>query len=148
MSGSLNKVMLIGNLGRDPELKMTPSGQALARFSVATTETWKNPQGEKQTKTEWHNVVVWGKQAEIAEKYLRKGKQVLIEGRIQYREYTDQSGAKRTACDIRCDNFVMLGRMEDGGGRPAAADRGPEEEYGAPSNIPAASGGYDEDIPF
>ncbi|BDU78670.1 single-stranded DNA-binding protein [Mesoterricola sediminis] len=149
MSGSLNKVMLIGNLGRDPELKMTPSGQALARFSVATTETWKNPQGEKQTKTEWHNVVVWGKQAEIAEKYLRKGKQVLIEGRIQYREYTDQSGAKRTACDIRCDNFVMLGRMEDGGSRPSAADRGMDEEpYGAPSPVPASSGGYDEDIPF
>lgn len=148
MSGSLNKVMLIGNLGRDPELKMTPSGQALARFSVATTETWKNPQGEKQTKTEWHNVVVWGKQAEIAEKYLRKGKQVLIEGRIQYREYTDQSGAKRTACDIRCDNFVMLGRMEEGGGRAAGGDRGPEEEYGAPAPIPASTGGYDEDIPF
>ena len=127
MSGSLNKVMLIGNLGRDPELKVTPSGQALARFSVATTETWKNPQGEKQSKTEWHNIVVWGKQAETAEKFLRKGKQVLIEGRIQYREYTDQAGVKKTACEIRCDNFVMLGRMEEGGGggpvlrSPAAA---------------------------
>jgi len=149
MSGSLNKVMLIGNLGRDPELKMTPSGQALARFSVATTETWKNPQGEKQTKTEWHNIVVWGKQAEIAEKYLRKGKQVLIEGRIQYREYTDQAGVKKTACDIRCDNFVMLGRLEDGGGRPSGG--GGAEDYeptGAPS--PASGGGqaYDDDIPF
>ena len=126
MSGSLNKVMLIGNLGRDPELKVTPSGQALARFSVATTETWKNPQGEKQSKTEWHNIVVWGKQAETAEKFLRKGKQVLIEGRIQYREYTDQAGVKKTACEIRCDNFVMLGRMEEGGsgggGRSSGAD--------------------------
>ena len=74
MSGSLNKVLLIGNLGRDPELKSTPSGQQVARFSVATTETWKNQAGEKQSKTEWHNIVVWGKQAEIAEKYLRKGK--------------------------------------------------------------------------
>jgi single-strand DNA-binding protein len=107
--------MLIGNLGRDPELKVTPSGQALARFSVATTETWKNPQGEKQSKTEWHNIVVWGKQAETAEKFLRKGRQVLIEGRIQYREYTDQAGVKKTATEIRCDNFVMLGRMEEGG---------------------------------
>ena len=151
MSGSLNKVMLIGNLGRDPELKMTPSGQALARFSVATTENWKNPQGEKQSKTEWHNVVVWGKQAEIAEKWLRKGKQVLIEGRIQYREYTDQAGVKKTACDIRCDNFVMLGRMEDGGGR-AAGERGGMDDYdnAGPMPPPIASGGaaYDDDIPF
>ena len=150
MSGSLNKVMLIGNLGRDPELKMTPSGQALARFSVATTETWKNPQGEKQSKTEWHNIVVWGKQAETAEKFLRKGKQVLIEGRIQYREYTDQAGVKKTACEIRCDNFVMLGRMEEGGsgggGRSSGAD-----DYESSGPIPPVSsggGGYEDDIPF
>ena len=149
MSGSLNKVMLIGNLGRDPELKMTPSGQALARFSVATTETWKNPQGEKQSKTEWHNVVVWGKQAETAEKYLRKGKQVLIEGRIQYREYTDQAGVKKTACDIRCDNFVMLGKMEDGGGRSGggSVDEGYEPGPMAQGNAPSG-GGYEDDIPF
>lgn len=150
MSGSLNKVMLIGNLGRDPELKMTPSGQALARFSVATTETWKNPQGEKQSKTEWHNVVVWGKQAEVAEKYLRKGKQVLIEGRIQYREYTDQAGVKKTACDIRCDNFVMLGRLEDGGGRPSGGGGGADdyEPTGAPAPASGGAAAYDDDIPF
>ncbi len=158
MSGSLNKVMLIGNLGRDPELKVTPSGQALARFSVATTETWKNPQGEKQSKTEWHNIVVWGKQAEIAEKFLRKGKQVLIEGRIQYREYTDQAGVKKTACEIRCDNFVMLGRMEEGGGGAgrsmggAAEGRG-ADDYESTGPIPPISGGgggagYEDDIPF
>jgi single-strand DNA-binding protein len=151
MSGSLNKVLLIGNLGRDPELKSTPSGQSVARFSVATTETWKNQSGEKQSKTEWHNIVVWGKQAEIAEKYLRKGKQVMIEGRIQYREYTDQAGVKKTACDIRCDNFVMLGRMEEGGGsREGGFSRGGSqdfEEAGAPS--PAAGGSFpDDDIPF
>ena len=150
MSGSLNKVMLIGNLGRDPELKMTPSGQALARFSVATTETWKNPQGEKQSKTEWHNVVVWGKQAEIAEKFLRKGKQVLIEGRIQYREYTDQAGVKKTACDIRCDNFVMLGKMDEGGGRASggAIDEGYEPGPMAPTSGSGGGGGYEDDIPF
>jgi single-strand DNA-binding protein len=148
MSGSLNKVLLIGNLGRDPELKATPSGQSVARFSVATTETWKNQSGEKQSKTEWHNIVVWGKQAEIAEKYLRKGKQVMIEGRIQYREYTGQDGVKKTACDIRCDNFVMLGRMEDGGPRASAAGGADDyEPTGAPA--PAASGAaYDDDIPF
>ncbi len=150
MSGSLNKVLLIGNLGRDPELKATPSGQSVCRFSLATTETWRNPQGEKQSKTEWHNIVVWGKQAEIAEKYLRKGKQVMIEGRIQYREYTDQAGVKKTACDIRCDNFVMLGRMEEGGGsREGGYARGGQdfEEQGAPS--PAAGSSFpDDDIPF
>jgi len=114
MAGSFNKILLIGNLGRDPELKVTPSGQTLARFSVATTEVWKDLQGEMQTRTEWHNIVVWGQQAEIVEKYLRKGKQVLIEGRIQYREYTDQVGVKKTACEIRCDNLLMLGRIEEG----------------------------------
>jgi single-strand DNA-binding protein len=149
MSGSMNKVILIGNLGRDPELKMTPGGQALARFSVATTETWKNPQGEKQSKTEWHNIVVWGKQAEIAEKFLRKGKQVMIEGRIQYREYTDQAGVKKTACDIRCDNFVMLGRMDES---PRSAGYGASEQAGGYDEPlpppPASTGGYDDDIPF
>ena len=154
MSGSLNKVLLIGNLGRDPELKATPSGQSVARFSVATTETWKNQSGEKQSKTEWHNIVVWGKQAEIAEKYLRKGKQVMIEGRIQYREYTGQDGVKKTACDIRCDNFVMLGRMEDGNrdsggyvGKAVGSGSQDFEDHGAPS--PATGNSFpDDDIPF
>ncbi len=158
MSGSLNKVMLIGNLGKDPELKATPSGQSVARFSVATTETWKNQQGEKQSKTEWHNIVVWGKQAEIAEKYLRKGKQILIEGRIQYREYTDQAGVKKNFCEIRCDNFVMLGRADEGsggsrdsggyGGKATGGGAQDFEDHGAPG--PAGSGGGfpDDDIPF
>lgn len=147
MSGSLNKVILIGNLGRDPELKMTPGGQALARFSLATTETWKNPQGERQSKTEWHNIVIWGKQAETAEKYLRKGQQIMVEGRIQYREYTDQAGAKKTACDIRCDNFVMLGRKEDGmrGGGSHETRGGDDYDMPAP---PPSGGGYSDDIPF
>ncbi len=153
MSGSLNKVMLIGNLGKDPELKMTPGGQPVARFSVATTETWKDKDGSKQSKTEWHNVVVWGKQAEIAEKFLRKGKQVLIEGRIQYGEYTDQAGVKKKTTDIRCDNFQMLSRMDEGGGgaRESYGSRGGgsgmDYEESAPS-APSASGGYDDDIPF
>ena len=151
MSGSMNKVILIGNLGKDPELKMTPGGQALARFSIATTENWKNPQGEKQSKTEWHNIVVWGKQAEIAEKYLRKGRQVMIEGRIQYREYTDQAGVKKTICDIRCDNFVMLGRMDEGGPRAASTTTtsgSGHSDFDEPMPPPPASGAYDDDIPF
>jgi single-strand DNA-binding protein len=154
MSGSLNKVLLIGNLGRDPELKSTPSGQSVARFSVATTETWKNQSGDKQSKTEWHNVVVWGKQAEVAEKYLRKGKQVMIEGRIQYREYTGQDGVKKTACDIRCDNFVMLGRADEGsrdsggyGGKATGGGSQDFEDHGAPS--PGVGTSFpDDDIPF
>ncbi len=163
MSGSLNKVMLIWNLGKDPELKKTPAGQEVARFSVATTETWKNPQGEKQSKTEWHNIVVWGKQAEIAEKFLRKGKQILVEGRIQYREYTDQAGVKKYMTEIRCDHFVMLGRMDEGGGgqreggysrgTASGASSGGGTHTGGGQDFddmppPPASGGYDDDIPF
>jgi single-strand DNA-binding protein len=149
----LNKVMLIGNLGKDPEVKLTPTGQSLARFSLATTETWTSPDKGKQSKTEWHNIVVWGKQAEIAEKYLKKGRQILVEGRITYREYTDQAGAKRTICDIRCDHFVMLGRMEDGAGRPGGGGGGEsrpmDAAYDDPQGAPAPSGGgYDDDIPF
>jgi len=156
MSGSLNKVILIGNLGKDPEVKMTASGQPFAKFSLATTETWKSPTGERQQKTEWHNVVVWGKQAETAEKYLRKGKQVMIEGRIQYSDYTDQTGVKKVHTNIRCDNFVMLGRMDDnarqGAGhyekpyeKPAASGQDYEDSAPPP---PPSHGGYDDDIPF
>jgi single-strand DNA-binding protein len=135
MSGSLNKVLLIGNLGNDPELKATPGGQHVALFSVATTETWRTQQGEKQSRTEWHNIVLWGKQAELAGRYLRKGKQVLIEGRIQYRDYTDRAGVKKTACEIRCDSFVMLG----GGGTAG------ERDGGAPVDAHAGDDGWGDD---
>ncbi len=151
MSGSMNKVILIGNLGKDPELKVTPGGQPLARFSVATTETWKDGQGNKKEKTEWHRIIVWGKQAEVAEKYLRKGKQVMVEGRIQYQEYTDQSGNKRTATEIRCDNFVMLGRMEDSprsSGGSYESSGGGYDDTPMPSGPPPSAGGYPDDIPF
>ena len=139
MSGSLNKCILIGNLGKDPELKMTPGGQAMTRFSLATTETWKSQDGTKQSKTEWHNCVVWGKQAEIAEKFLRKGKQIYVEGRIQYREY-EKDGVKKTACDIRVDNFVMLGQKGEADGEPRKASSAPAAG--------SADGGFDEDLPF
>ena len=154
MAGSLNKVLLIGNVGRDPEMKATPSGQTVCRFSVATTENWKDQKGEKQSKTEWHNIVIWGKQAETAERFLHKGSLVHVEGRIQYRDYTDQAGVKKTFCEIRCDNFVMLGRMEEGGGRESGSYGGRAsgtgshdfEDTGAP---PAAGGSFpDDDIPF
>ena len=153
MSGSLNKVMLIGNLGKDPEFKVTPTGQPVARFSLATTETWRDPQnptGDRKSKTEWHNIVVWGKQAEIAEKWLRKGKSILVEGRIQYREYTDQAGVKKTFCEIVGDKFTMLGRAEEGG---SGRGQGGEDGYEAtgPATSPTGGAGRnfpDDDIPF
>ena len=148
MAGSVNKAILIGNLGRDPELKTTPGGQAVARFSLATTETWKDQAGEKQSKTEWHNVVVWGKQAEIAEKYLRKGKQVYVEGRIQYREYVGKDGAKKTATEIRCDSFIMLGRNEEGSG-PARDSTYDDAPMSAPAYLtPGGGQPFLDDVPF
>ena len=142
MAGSLNKVILIGNLGKDPELKMLPSGQAVANFSLATTESWKNAQGERQSKTEWHQISIFGKLAETAEKWLRKGQSLMVEGRINYREYTDQQGAKRTATTIRCDNFVMLGSKDGNKGG------GDSEGHQEPSGTTSGGGGYDDDIPF
>ncbi len=151
MAGSMNKVILIGNIGKDPELKMTPGGQALARFSLATTEAWKTPDGEKKEKTEWHRIVVWGKQAEIAEKYLRKGEQVMVEGRIQYGEYTDQAGVKKTTCDIRCDSFIMLGRMEEGGSSGSRGSSSSSRNGGFDDPLPPPPAGaapFEDDIPF
>jgi len=151
MSGSLNKVILIGNLGRDPEMKMTAAGHPFAKFSLATTETWKGQSGEKKSKTEWHEVVVWGKLAEIAEKYLRKGKQIMVEGSIRYQEAIDQNKMKRKYTSINCDNFVMLGRADEGS-RPGGYDRqqvsgSGEPDYDDPMP-PPTQGGYDDDIPF
>ena len=147
----MNQITLIGHMGKDPELKMTPAGQALARFSLATTETWKNQSGEKQSKTEWHHITCWGKQAEVAEKFLRKGQQLMVQGKVQYREYTDQQGVKRTATDIRCDTFEMLGKRDgarDPGPDTDPLDRGAEAgPAGAPSGG-QSQGGYEDDIPF
>jgi single-strand DNA-binding protein len=135
---SYSKTILVGRLGRDPELKATPSGMSVCRFSVATDETWKDKNGEKQKKTSWHNIVVWGKSAEVAEKYLRKGSEVLIEGKIEYREW-EKDGVKRNATEIRCENFTMLGKATD---RP--------EPHDAPAPAAPAAGGFDpdDDIPF
>ena len=151
MSGSLNKVMLIGNLGKDPESKMTANGQPFVRFSLATTETWRSQAGEKKQKTEWHNIVVWGKLAEIAEKYLRKGKKIMVEGRIQYQEWTAPDGNKKLHTSINCDNFIMLSRMDEGprqsGGSYDSHPPAAEPEYGDQMQ-PQSQGGYDDDIPF
>ena len=110
---SVNKVILVGNLGRDPELRYTPQGTAVANFTMATTERWSDPSGEKKEKTEWHRIVAWGKQAEIVGEYLKKGKQVYVEGSLQTREWTDREGNKRYTTEVRAQRVQMLGRADD-----------------------------------
>jgi single-strand DNA-binding protein len=131
----VNKVILIGNLGRDPEVRSTPSGQPVASFTLATSRRWRDKSGQKQEQTEWHQIVVWGKQAEIAGQYLTKGKQIYLEGRLQTRSWDDrQSGEKRYRTEVICENFQMLGSRGGGGGG--------DFEPGSPS--PGGGGGYDE----
>jgi single-strand DNA-binding protein len=151
---SVNKVILVGRLGRDPETRYTGGGQAVANFSVATDETYRDKAGERQKRTEWHKIVVWGKQAEIAQQYLKKGSLVFIEGRIQSREWQDKEGQKRTSFEIVANNFRMLGGRGDGaqsgsfggGARPEEHDQAaPAEDFGGGSSGPEIS---DEDIPF
>ena len=115
---SVNKVILVGNLGKDPELRYTPSGAAVATFSLATTERFKDREGNRQERTEWHNIVAWRQLAEICGKYLHKGKQVYIEGKIQTRSYDDRDGNKRYITEIVADQMQMLGSRDDnqGGG--------------------------------
>lgn len=135
--GSVNKVILLGNLGRDPELRYTPSGSPVANFTLATNETWKDKDGQKQEHTEWHRIVVFGKLAEICGEYCRKGRQVYIEGSIRSRTYKDRDGNDKTVSEIRADSLVLVGRPEGSGGesaKPAAAERPPEYS--------------DDDIPF
>src|SRR5215470_16871837 len=131
ISMSVNKVILVGRLGRDPETRYTGSGQAVGNFSVATDETFKDKNGERQKRTEWHRITVWGKQAEIAQQYLKKGSLVFIEGRIQSREWQDKEGQKRTSFDIVASNFRMLGGRGDGGGSGGFAAGGRSEEHEA-----------------
>jgi single-strand DNA-binding protein len=138
----LNKVMLIGNLGRDPEIRYTATGRPVANFTLATNESWLNQKGEREERTEWHNIVVWGKLAEICGEHLSKGKQVYLEGRIQTREWEDKEGNKRRTTEIVASQMVMLGRR--GGGAAPEAGAGPA---GADEPTPAPSVAED-DIPF
>ncbi len=141
--GSVNKAILIGNLGRDAELKYTTSGTAVATLSVATTESWKDKNsGERQEKTEWHRVVVWGKTAENLASYLVKGKQVYIEGRIQTREWEDQDGQKRYTTEIRSDRLTLLGSKGDA----PAVETKPIAAVAAA--VPSAAELTEDDIPF
>ncbi|MGB5661252.1 MAG: single-stranded DNA-binding protein [Thermoanaerobaculia bacterium] len=139
----VNKVILVGNLGRDPEVRSTPSGQPVATFSLATNRKWKDQSGTRQEETEWHNVVCWGRQAEIAGQYLTKGKQIYVEGRLQTRSWEDkQSGEKKYRTEVICQNFQMLGARGgyDGGAQsPASSPESPGDIQAQPE---------DDDIPF
>ena len=146
--GSVNKVILVGNLGRDAELRYTPGGAAVATLNMATTEVWNDKGGQRQEKTEWHRVVVWGKQAESLSEYLTKGKQIYIEGRLQTRQWDDKDGNKRYTTEIRADRDTLLGG--GGGARSAAASRGSDDMGAhAPSGPdPTSEPLTDDDIPF
>jgi single-strand DNA-binding protein len=150
MAGSVNKVILIGRLGKDPELKYTPSGAPVAKFSLATDEVFKDRSGEQQKHTEWHNIVAWNKLAEICSEYLTKGKQVYVEGSIRSRQWQDQSGNKRTAYEIVARQLTMLGSRADSerlaAERPAA-ERPPDQPSAEPEP-PAEPEITDADIPF
>ncbi len=148
----VNKVLLIGNLGRDPEVRTTPSGQSVASFTLATSRRWKDRDGNRQEQTEWHNIVVWGKQAETASQYLTKGKQIYVEGRIQTRSWDDKtSGEKKYRTEIVCDNFQMLGSRGDGGGGGGSRHTEDAGDGGGGGGFGGNAGGSfpdDDDIPF
>ncbi len=140
---SLNKVMLIGNLGKDPELRFTPSGNGVCELRVATSESWKDKNGQRQERTEWHRVVVWGKQAESCGQYLNKGRQVFIEGSIRSRQYDDKEGQKRYITEVIAQRVQFLG---GGRGDGAGAGRGGGGGGGG-EDMPAPMP-EDDDIPF
>lgn len=152
----VNKVMLIGNLGRDPEVRTTPSGQTVASFSLATSRRWRDRDGNRQEQTEWHNIVCWGRQAEVAGQYLTKGKQVYVEGRLQTRSWEDrQTGEKKYKTEVVVENFQMLGSRGDGGagggagGGSSPASSGASGSYSGPSYGDDFGGEPDDDdIPF
>ncbi len=127
MARGLNKVMVIGNLGRDPEMRYMPSGRPVTSFSVATTRSWTNANGERREETEWFNVVAWGNLAEICKQYLRKGQQVYIEGRIQTRNWEDNERRKRFRTELVANEMIMLGSRREASETVESADEGGEE---------------------
>lgn len=165
---SVNKVILVGNLGRDPEVRYMPNGEAVANFSIATTDNWKDKSGQRQERTEWHNIVMYRRLAEIAGEYLKKGRPVYIEGRLQTRKWQTKEGQDRYTTEIIADQMQMLGGR-DGGGGGASYDGGGDDfnqdysqsaprQQAAPAQRPApaaskpAGGGnfddFEDDIPF
>jgi len=143
----VNKVILIGNLGSDPEVRFTQGTQAVANFRIACSESWVDKQGQKQERTEWVRIVVWGKQGELCGEYLSKGRQVYVEGKLQTREWADKEGRKQWSTEVVASNVVFLaskgegGGRDEGGGRSERDDRGPSPSY-------RGGGPLGEDIPF
>jgi len=148
--GSVNKVILVGNLGRDPEVRFTQGGSPVANFTLATNEVWNDKAGARQERTEWHRVVAWGKTAEIARDHLAKGKQVYIEGSLQTRQWEDRDGNKRSTTEIKANRLVLLGRAEGGAGFEGRGGSAETRSTGAPSAEPVGDEAPppDEDIPF
>ena len=140
---SINKVILVGNLGRDPEVRYTQNGNAVANLNLATNEVWNDKSGQRQERTEWHRIVVWGKQAEIAKEYLTKGRQIYVEGSLQTRQWEDKDGQKRYTTEIRCQRFLMLGGRGGEGRSESVAGSGAAEP-----EMPPDMSYSDEDIPF
>jgi len=140
---SVNKVILIGNLGKDPEVRFTTNGRAVARFPIATSEVWNDANGNRQERTEWHNIIVWGKQGETCAQYLAKGRQVFIEGSIRSRSYDDKSGNKRYVTEIVAQRVRFLG---GGGGTRVAPEA--EGEASSESSASTEPQSLDDDIPF
>jgi single-strand DNA-binding protein len=154
---SVNKVILVGNVGRDPESRYMPSGDAIVNLSLATTDTWKDKNGEKQERTEWHRVVIFGKTAEIAVQYLKKGSQIYIEGRLQTRKWTDKEGHERYTTEIVADRMQMLGSRSGGADAPMDRESAPPVAFesrvappgGSPKPAPKPGiDDMDDDIPF
>ena len=138
---SVNKVILVGRLGKDPDLRYTPGGQAVASFSLATNRQWKSQEGQKQEETTWHNIVAWGKRAETLKEYMSKGRQIYIEGRIANRSYDDKEGNKRYVSEVVVENFQFLGDRGSAEADPST----PESSTPPPAG---ESGGDDDDLPF
>lgn len=138
---SVNKVILIGNLGSDPEVKYTPSGAAVANFNIATNESWTGKDGKKEERTEWHRIVVWNKLAELCGEYLSKGRTVYIEGRLQTREWNDKDGNKRYTTEVVAQTLQFLGSAGEKSSRPTRSGSGQDMESAAPMEV-------EDDIPF
>lgn len=152
---SLNKVLLIGRLGKDPEVRYTPDGAPVANFSIATSDMWTDKSGTRQEKTEWHNIVAWNKLADLSKRYLAKGRQVYIEGRIRTREWDDKDGNKRRTTEIIASQMVLLGSRPEGmeSGAPMQRSAAPEQAGMPESDLGGSGGGgnveiTDDDIPF
>jgi single-strand DNA-binding protein len=147
----VNKAILVGNLGRDPELRQTPNGQSVVNFTLATSENWTDKGGERQERTEWHRIVVWGRTAEMCNQYLSKGRTVYVEGRIQTREWEDKDGNKRYTTEVNAQTVNFIGPRSDGGGGGSSyAGRDDSRTTSPQADSPPASSGppIDDDIPF